>query len=183
MTNEMTNIHPEVTNFLNNAHNMRSELDDALRLIDSQKSIIETQSDQLDGMREMIKEISAKSDYYMRLCVEMRTHFIAMQALTKEAEKCFVSGPYRNNGAISQETLRVQMIADDINHNGLNLEPPTEDEIEDIKSRNEQLAAPVDVKIDTAIQQSAPPTFLTNNERKEKLDAKKGKVNSWGNGK
>lgn len=178
MSNENTvsNVHPSVAEFLTKYHSLNEELNKANRLLESQHAMIATLEDQIDDMRNMVRETSATSDYYMRLCVEMRTHFIAMQAINKEAERCFASGPYRNNGAVSKEVLRTQMVADDL-HKIYDV-PPSEDEKKDIEARMRQLAEPVETKIDQVIQQNAPfapkaaetskdnqpiPSFLTDN--------------------
>lgn len=137
--NEVQTIHPEVTGFLTNYHQQAGELAIAKRTIDDQNHLIATLEDQTDNYRKVIEEVSAKSDYYMRLAVEMRTHFSALQAMTREAEKAFTTGPYRNNGAVPKEAL--QIVADDINSNT---------EVKEI------------------------PGFLTDDNRKERLEDLKG---------
>ncbi len=108
-------VPPQVTDFLSNYHAQGDKLTKALKIIDDQDHLIKTLEDQNNSYRKVIEEISAKSDYYMRLAVEMRTHFSAFQAMTREAEKCFTTGPYRNNGSVPKEAL--QVVADDINAN------------------------------------------------------------------
>lgn len=110
--NELT-VPNEVTDFLSKYHQQSKELANTLDKCEDQDHFIATLQDQIVGYRRIIEEISAKSDYYMRLAVEMRTHFSALQAMTREAEKCFQTGPYRNNGAVPREAL--QVVADDIN--------------------------------------------------------------------
>ncbi len=113
MTNEVKTVPAEVTSFLSQYHSQSEQLAQVLRKVEDQDHLIATLYDQIDGYRKIIEEVSAKSDYYMRLAVEMRTHFSALGAMTREAEKCFTTGPYRNNGAVPKEAL--QVVADDIN--------------------------------------------------------------------
>lgn len=115
MANEVNTVPPAVSDFLTEYHTLRDDHNKALQKIEDLEHIIATQDDQIMGYRRILEEVSAKSDHYMRLSVEMRTHFAAAQAIMREAEKCFVTGPYRNNGAVSKEAL--QVVADDINNN------------------------------------------------------------------
>ncbi len=111
--NEVATVPNEVTDFLTKYHEQARELAMTLNKCEDQEHFIATLQDQIVGYRKIIEEVSAKSDYYMRLSVEMRTHFKALSAMCNEAEKCFQTGPYRNNGAVPKEAL--QIVADDIN--------------------------------------------------------------------
>jgi len=140
MTNEaqqVATIHPEVSNFFHTFHSVNQELKEAKATIVEQNNIIRTLEDQLDGMRDLLREVSAKSDYNNNLCIEMRTHFVAMQTIAKEAEKCFNSGPSRFNGVRDKATIQMSQLANEIN------EAVTDTEKEEIAEKNEKLAVPV----------------------------------------
>lgn len=138
MTNEVTNVPSQVTDFLSQYHAQAEQLRQVIRKNEDSEHLIATLYDQIDSYRKLIEELSAKSDYYMRLAVEMRTHFSAIQAMTREAEKCFTTGPYRNNGAVPKEAL--QVVADDINDHveaqeipGFLTDDNRQDRLEDLK--------------------------------------------------
>lgn len=119
-TNEPKQVPAAVTDFLSEYHTLRDDHNRNLGKLDDYEHLVATLEDQITGYRKIIEELSARSDHYMRLAVEMRTHFGALQAMCREAEKAFITGPYRNNGAVSKEAL--QMVADDINKNDNNEE-------------------------------------------------------------
>ncbi len=107
---------PEVTDFLTNYHHLKSDYNNICKQLDDANHHIAALSDQVNSYKDIIADVSLERDYYMRLNVEMRTHFIAVQAIAREADKCFTSGPYRNNGSVPKDAIKIQAVADEINN-------------------------------------------------------------------
>ena len=138
LVSQTAELHPEAENFLHNFYAARDRYHKAEQELIIKEQQIAVLNDQLDGAANAVKELSDKADYYMRLNVELRTHFMAAMAIFNEADKCFRSGPYRDNGIAKPQQQSTQ---------------PPENRIQDVADAMHKIMGEDD--------QEPPPKFLT----------------------